>query len=299
MGQKALRAQLREAYRRLLNPLVRTLIRNGVSASETIGLLKHVFVEAAASKEFELSGKPNSDTRIAILTGLTKTEVEKLRRQTKVESFETGSNEIRRLLAAWNQDSDFTGPYGVPKMISFEARPGDTQPTFTELVKRHCRDTSPHEMLDELKRVGLIEIDSDGLIRSTGRAYIPSKMDPAALERYGLMVGRLADTLDFNNSVERPALGRFERDVTTDIGLTEEQARRFNVYLRTKCQELLVVIDNWLAAEEGRLTAQGEAARWPSNKKIRTGIGIFHYSDQGEQHVGLENTALRKDDDEE
>jgi hypothetical protein len=71
-----LREQLKKAYRRLLNPLVRILIRNGVTATETADLIRRVFVDAATSEEFQLPGRRLSDTRVAILTGLSRKEVD-------------------------------------------------------------------------------------------------------------------------------------------------------------------------------------------------------------------------------
>ena len=136
-------------------------------------------------------------------------------------------------------------------------------------------------MLDELIRTGLAELDDENLIRNTGRSYIPSKVDPAAIERLGKAIARLADTLDFNNQMESTHLGRYERDVQTDIGLTEEQYRQFNVYVRQKCQQLLETIDNWLAMQEGRAGGpqQRRTERLPK-KKIMTGIGVYHFIEQ-------------------
>ena len=138
---------------------------------------------------------------------------------------------------------------------------------------------APRAMLDELLRIGLAEIDDDGLIRNAGRTYIPSKLDPAAVERLGKTVSRLADTLDFNNQIEDASLGRFERDVNTDIGLTEEQYQQFNIYLRMKCQQLLETIDNWLAHQEGRIGGSKPKERLP-RRKLMTGIGVYHYLEQ-------------------
>ena len=119
----------------------------------------------------------------------------------------------------------------MPVPIPFEAPPGEHGPDFAELVRRHSGDMSPRAMLDELLRVGLAEIDDEGLIRNTGRTYIPSHFDPASIERLGKVVGRLADTIDFNTAQDDPALVRFERQVVTDIGLSEEQYRQFSVFL--------------------------------------------------------------------
>ena len=95
----------------------------------------------------------------------------------------------------------------------------------------------------------------------------------------GKALSRLADTLDFNDQVESKHLGRFERDVQTDIGLTEEQYKQFNVYLRRKCQELLETVDNWLAMQEGRIGERKPTERLP-RKKLSTGIGIYHFVDR-------------------
>jgi hypothetical protein len=297
MGPEKLRENLKEAYRRLFNPLIRILIRNGVTATETTDLVRRAYVEAATSEEFQLRGRRISDTRIAILTGLSRKEVHKLRSEPGETESVSNLSRIGRLIAAWNQDSDFTGPYGLPLGIPFEDQPGSDAPSFKELVRRHSGDMSPRAMLDELLRTGLAHIDEDGLIRNSGRTYIPSKLDPAAIERLGKIVSRLANTLDFNNQVEDPNLGRYERDVITDIGLTEDQYRQFNVYLRAKCQQLLETIDNWLATQEGRLEAYSVTERLPK-KKLMTGIGVFHFLDEDQGSFGRATDGPLEEEDE-
>lgn len=273
-----LRKQIKKAYRRLLNPLVRILIRNGVTATEMTDLVRQVFVDAATSEEFQLPGRRLSDTRVSILTGLSRKEVHRLRNEKEARTSASLSR-VGRVIAGWNQDPDFTGPYGLPLAIPFEGDPRIEAPSFTELVRRHSGDMAPRAMLDELLRTGLAEVDDDGLIRNSGRTYIPSKFDPAAIDRLGKIVARLADTLDYNNQIDDAGLKRFERHVITDIGLTEEQYQQFNVYLRIKCQQLLETIDNWLATQEGRIDAHRRPERLPK-KKVFTGIGVYHFLDQ-------------------
>ena len=293
-----LRAQLKEAYRRLLNPLIRILIRNGVSATETIDLVRRVYIDAATSDEFQLPSRRISATRIAILTGLTRKEVNRLSSESGEKELGTNLNRITRLIAAWNQDPFFTGPYGMPLAIPYEGRPGAETPSFVELVRRHSDDISAKAMLDELIRTGLAHLDEDGLIRNSGRSYIPSKLDPAALERFGKTVGRLIDTLDFNNELTGTTLGRFERAVTTDIGLTEEQYREFNVYLRGQCQQLLETLDNWLATQEGRLNAYQDSEQH-GVKRLTTGVGVYHFlDDEGLESLwSAENSSFEDEDD--
>ncbi len=282
MGPEDLREQLKTAYRRLLNPLIRILIRNGVTATDTCELVRKVFVDAATSGEFQLPGRRLSDTRIAILTGLSRKEVYRLRHEKVAPKEGANLSRVMRVVAGWNQDPDFTGPYGLPLVIPFEDDPSVDAQSFSELVRRHSGDMAPRAMLDELLRTGLAVIDDHGLIRNTGRSYIPTKLDPAAVERLGKVIARIADTLDFNNQAADPRDGRYERHVETDIGLTEEQSEQFNVYLRQKCQQLLETLDNWLAMQEGRIGEQRQE-RLPK-KRLITGVGIYHFLDQQTPH---------------
>jgi hypothetical protein len=138
---------------------------------------------------------------------------------------------------------------------------------------------APRAMLDELLRTGLAEIDGDGRIRNTGRTYIPSQLDPAAIERLGRVLGRLANTVDFNNRATAGRPNRFERQVVTDIGLTEEQYEHFSVYLRQKCQQLLETLDDWLAMQEGRIGPAKKPERLPK-KRVIAGVGVFEFLDE-------------------
>ena len=278
MKPEQLREQLKTAYRRLLNPLIRILIRNGVTAMETCELVRKVFVDVATTGEFQLPGRRLSDTRIAILTGLSRKEVYQLRHEKSSPKAGANRSRVMRVVTAWNQDPDFTGPYGLPLVIPFEADPGVTPPSFSELVRRHSGDMAPRAMLDELLRTGLAVMDDHGLIRNMGRTYIPTKLDPAAIERLGKVIARIADTLDFNNQVAESRDGRYERHVETDIGLTEEQSEQFNIYLRKKCQQLLETLDNWLAMQEGRVGTERQE-RLPE-KRLIAGVGIYHFLDQ-------------------
>ncbi len=104
MGPEDLREQLKTAYRRLLNPLIRILIRNGVTATDTCELVRQVFVDAATSREFQLPGRRLSDTRIAILTGLSRKEVYRLRHKKTAPKEGGHLSRVMRVVAGWNQD---------------------------------------------------------------------------------------------------------------------------------------------------------------------------------------------------
>ena len=69
-----LRGGLLSAFRKLLRPLVRILIRHGIAYAEFGEVVKSVYVDCAV-EDFALPGRKTSGSRVAILTGLTRKEV--------------------------------------------------------------------------------------------------------------------------------------------------------------------------------------------------------------------------------
>ena len=76
MNTKHLQA-LSAAVLRLLRPLVRILLRNGVSYSSFADLAKWVYVDVAM-REFGVEGRKQSVSRVSIITGLSRKEVSRV-----------------------------------------------------------------------------------------------------------------------------------------------------------------------------------------------------------------------------
>ena len=77
MAQSKHGQALSAATLHLLRPLVRILLRNHVSHRTFAELAKRVYVEVA-NIEFGIPGKKQTVSRIAILSGLTRKEVQRL-----------------------------------------------------------------------------------------------------------------------------------------------------------------------------------------------------------------------------
>lgn len=271
------RIGLLSAYRRLLQPLVRILIRNGVSYYEFNEVLKSVFVEVA-ERDFNIPGRKPSQSRIAILTGFSRKEVARQKAILEGDGpLEAASNlnRVTRVLVGWHSDPDYTGPYGMPIELPFESSAG---PSFTELVRRHSGDMAPRAMLDELMRVGAVDKLSSGTLRVLMRAYIPESLNADALERFGEVVCNFINTYEFNMEKPGPGSGRFERIVFADDGLRASLMPAFDKLVRIKGQQLLVELDNWLSAQE--LTPESANKDQP---RIKTGVGIYHFIEEDKE----------------
>jgi hypothetical protein len=267
----SVRLGLLAAFRKLLQPLVRVLIRSGVSYGELAEVLKTVFVEVAG-RDFDLPDRKTSLSRIAILTGLTRKEV--ARQQEVLASGEldvdSNLNRVTRVLEGWHADPDFTGPYGVPKELPFDS--ADDPISFAALVRRHSGDMAPRAMLDELMRLGTVIQTSSGALRVLMRVYIPRDFHPDALQRFGQVVRDFVNTYEYNMD-KRPGMGRFERIVFADDGgLREDLMPAFNALLRAKGQQFLLELQHWLTTQDNAQTVSSK-----NRRRVKTGVGVYHF----------------------
>src|SRR5665647_525774 len=72
------------AIRYLLRPLVRLLLSHGISFPTFCDLVKSAYVKVA-EEEFKLASKPQTDSRISLLTGIHRREINRLRNEAVTE----------------------------------------------------------------------------------------------------------------------------------------------------------------------------------------------------------------------
>lgn len=265
----SLKQTLLAAFRVLMGPLVRILLRHGISFAEFAEVAKAVYVETAV-KDFKVVGRRATRTRIAVITGLTRKEVKRVIDEAVEERYELRAsyNRLGRVLEGWHTDSDFIGPYGMPLELQYESsNPDDI--TFAGLVKRHSGDMSPRSVLDELVRVAAVTETDAGWFRVLRRDYIPEAQGIHNFERVGGVIKSFLNTIDFNMTKPAPGKGRFERSVSTD-GIRLEDLAKFDGYIRERCQAMLEEIDNWLTNLPKPNENKGDVT-------IKTGLGIYHY----------------------
>lgn len=258
------------AYSKLLRPLIRILLRHGITYAELSEVVKRVYVQTAA-QEFKVPGKKMSKARIAIVTGLTRKEVQRISAIKPEGKYKNKANASRigRVLSGWHTDPDFTGPYGMPLELRYDSdMPEDV--TFVKLVQRFSGDMTPRAMLDELVRVGAVIETDQNWFKAVRREYVPNLLAPNFLERVGSGVHNFATTIETNMQKEAPGKGLFERYVWRPGGIKREDLPAFNEYIREKGQGLLDEIDNWLS----KLEPPDENE---SSDVVNTGLGIYHY----------------------
>lgn len=264
------RAHLLQAFRRVLRPLVKLLIRAGVRFDEFCETVKGVYVESAVRDGLGPLGK-GTRARIAFVTGIARRDVDRyIDDPSLLEGPRpTDSKTITEVLHLWHTDPQYQGPYSLPLEMDFYRQRGHS---FTELVRRVNPVSDPVAVLDELLRAGVVSGSMDRSVKVRSRSYVvPEALSAPMLEHLGSTLANLASTIEFNIATEGDDK-LLERSVFADRGLPERIIPRFDAFLRKHVNKLMVDIDDWL----GEL-AKNEPEALEGPNRVDTGLTLFHY----------------------
>lgn len=264
--------RLLAAFRFLLVPLVRILLRNGITFNEISEVIKGAYARVAAT-DFEVPGRPMSYSRLSITTGIARRDFERvlgdedrLRR-----ALESNAGRLANVLQGWHNDPEYMGPYGFPRDLEFEQEVTGG-PSFADLVARYASDISPQLMLEELMRVGAATIaEESGMIRVLKRTYIPEQMAPELIEVFARGVRRYVETIDHNLGEQDPQKRRFERWVFPDYGIREEDWVPFSDMVRDRLQEVIEDLETQFVLF--RRPREG------IDRTLSVGVGLYLYKD--------------------
>lgn len=260
---------LSAAVLRLLRPLVRILLRNGVSYSTFADFVKWVYVDVAG-KEFDIKGRKQSTSRISVLTGLSRKEVTRVRQLPRPDDRESTEryNRAARVIAAWRRGEDFLDDDGKPAPLPMTG-PGVS---FSQLVKRFSGDVPVRATLDELIRVGAVKRLEDGSVSLLTRTYVPERSDADKLHILGTDAAHLISTIDHNLRSD-PIGPFFQRKVAYD-NLPDQVLPEFRKLSAKKAQTLLEGLDRWLAKRDRDITPAVKGSG-----RNQAGIGIYYFEE--------------------
>jgi len=266
ISNKALQV-LRTAVVRILRPLVRILLRYGVSYGTFAEIAKVAYVDIA-SNEFGIEGRRQTVSRASVLTGLSRKEVQRVAGLPATDDrvIQEGYNRAARVLTGWIKDPEFLDEQGKPAALLVEG----SGATFGELVKRYSGDVPVRAILDELLRVGAISVHEDNRVGLLKRAYIPQRGEPEKIAILGTDVAHLISTIDHNL---QPEAGKplFQREVTYD-NLPDEMLSAFRALSAEKAQALLELLDKELAEKDRDTNPSAKGSG-----RNRVGVGIYYF----------------------
>ncbi|MDH5324788.1 MAG: DUF6502 family protein [Gammaproteobacteria bacterium] len=259
---------------KLMRPLVRILLRNGVPYGAFTDIAKRAYVDVALN-EFGVSGKKQTKSRISTITGLSRKEIQRVLQieDTDNRDMVVRYNRAARVVYGWVHDATYHTETGELAELAFESKSENETGggvSFSSLVKHYSGDVPPRAILDELLQVGVAE-RVDGMIRLLAPAYIPKTGAAEKLALLGQDVSGLIDTMDRNiHGVDQP---RFQRKVFYD-NLSDEAAEQTHKMLSQKGQALLQEFDQWMASKDRDVNpdAGGEGRR-------AIGVGLYFFEE--------------------
>ena len=238
-----LERHLLRAARRVLRPLVRILLRYGISAGALEQVVRKVYVDVA-HEEFGIDGKAQTLARVSVLTGLNRKEVARLRKLPPMdESDGEWWTRAGRVLARWFVDEQYLDRKGDPLDLPFAG----PSPSFTDLVKKHSGDMYPRAIADELLRLGAVE-EVDGRMRMTRRGYVPTDDPALIIDILGLDTAQFMETVDHNILAGADEKLMQVKVVTETLPI--DQVPRFLQQSRREGQRLIEDLADWLERHE-------------------------------------------------
>lgn len=264
------------ALKAVLRPLARLLIRERLRFPLVSELLKEVYVEVA-EREFPVGGKPQTDSRVTLLTGVHRKDVKRLRERSH------GPDEDRdlaraavglggELVARWTGDPAYLDAAGRPRPLPrLDRKEGG--PSFEALVAGVSTDIRSRAVLDEWLRLGVVSVDDDDRVVLRTEAFIPAKGFEEKAAYLGRNVGDHLAAATHNLAGEGPAF--LERSVHYD-GISERSAR----ILRDMAERLGMDALQALNRRAYQL-AEAEKGKKDAARRINFGVYLFEENDPG------------------
>ncbi|MDQ0473319.1 DUF6502 family protein [Labrys wisconsinensis] len=274
-------ARFQRPVARLLRPLVRLLLRQGITFPALSDMLRELYVNVA-EHEFRLPGKEQTDSRVSLLTGIHRKEVRRLRGAgTPVAVVPASLSRTSSILARWLAAPEFTDEAGEPLALPRTAE--GAAPSFDALVASVTRDVRPRAVLDEWLDRAIVRIDREDRVVLTEAAFLPRGGDEEQLHYFGRNLHDHIAAAAANVAAGAPVF--FERAVHYD-GLSQGAA------------EALERSSRQLAARALRVANRDAYAAAPASEdgNWRWIFGVYILAERGGESAGPEEPLRAQED---
>lgn len=268
--QDSLKQQVLNAFLLVLRPITRILLRYGIGYREFVEVAKTAYVDVASS-DYGLRGRPTNISRVAVMTGLTRKEVKRLR--DKIASGDSTiavkATPLLDVLHHWHAQPEYTDSNGNPAKLPFAGDEG----SFSSLVKSFGGDVPAGAMRTELKRVGVVEEDEDGSLLAVARTMRPN----AGHERLISMLvhGAYAHLSNIaRNSDPEFAESRWANRIAHTTRLQESDTGQLRRIAKDRITDFAEAIDDLFMAYEALHSDESREKGEP------VAVGVFYFEEQ-------------------
>ena len=256
------------AIRYLLRPLIRLLLSNGISFPAFCDQVRSTYVKVA-EEEFRLASKPQTDSRISLLTGIHRREVNRLRNE-KLSGINLSQHASMSalLLTIWSGHPEYLDEQGLPIPLPRLANNSEGK-SFESMVQSVSKDFRARVVLDEWLRQARVTVDEHDRVHLCADAFIQPQDMEEKIYYFGQNIhDHLAATVHNLVEGESPFL---ERCVFYDK-LSANSARELADYSRQVGMRALHSVNKRAAELQKRDQGQLDAVH-------RSNFGVYNFSE--------------------
>lgn len=250
----------------VLRPLIKVLMRHEFAHSDLTELVRRTYVEVAYDA-FKVPNQKMTYSRAALLTGLSRKEVVRLRANILEDNADetTPANLAMRVVQGWMSDKRFLDENGKPKALCMKG----TDVSFETLVNKYSQDESYAAVLTDLSKKGITSQSSDGMVNLVRSGYIPVQDELETIRVMSVCVSDLFGTAVHNVDPSNSDI-RFQRQLVYS-GIEESLAKKFHDVSSEKAIALFDTLNKFLFSER----AQSDPELRRSGKRV--GLGIYYF----------------------
>jgi hypothetical protein len=266
----------------ILDPLLDLMFDAGLSVREFNYLIRSRAVHVATKRLLRDSGR-HSKSRVAIMTGIPRSEVTKLSRLANTpRKTKVGQQPARRTLTGWFSDPRFLNTSGEPAVLPIFGK----RRSFESLVSKYGAGVPVRAMLDELIQVGAVERLTNQRVSAKTRVPISVGLTPNAIEAAGEHCKDLLGTLIQN-------LRRAERPMFEATSVISDAKPSMLPVIRREIAEqgtnLINAASSILKRSQGRLKKKGSV-----KNGYRVGVTIYYFDDSAGATTDLPNAGRNR-----
>jgi hypothetical protein len=273
------------ALKRVVGPLVDLMFDTGVTVHEFGHLVRESAVRAAATRISRESGR-DSKSRVAIVTGLPRSEVARILKSGDASpNKRVGEHPSRRILAAWYANPRFLAANGDPAVLPIFGK----RRSFEQLVTMCSPGIPVRAMLDELTQIDAIERLSDQRVKAKSRIPILTGLTASAIAVVGERTGDLLETLTSN-------LRRKSNPLFEGTALVDEIDFDMVTLARREIEEQGANFINSANSLLNRSRARPSRSNAKASMKCRLGVTVYYFQDDIERTAepGTNTTYMRR-----
>lgn len=270
--QNSIQKRIRSAILLVLRPIARALLAGGIGYREFSEIAKIAFVDVA-TKDFGIRGRPTNISRVAVMTGLTRKEVRRIRQVNEESISHMGVKDtpIAQILHRWHTDKEFLQDNGTPLPLPYD----EGEKSFATLVKKYGGDVPPGAMRTELERIDAVELLDNHKMR-------PTKRITYNVDLHDKLIGGLTRilfpaSLNLVHNLQRSNdSDRWANLLTHSNYISREDRGRFMRISNDRIREFAKSIDDMQAGFEESYDPDRDG-RVTDLKTV--GIGIFYFEE--------------------